>query len=613
VQVVGAVLGGILAVAVLLVGWRRRREVLAWIATRPRQIRIAMAAAALVVILAGAGAGAVSWNYMQHDNGFCTGCHVMAPAFERFTASEHNDLSCHDCHQQSIFASMRQLYLWVAERPDEIGAHAPVANVVCERCHVTGQAEVWQRIASTAGHRMHLESDSSALNDVMCVTCHGLEVHQFAPVNATCAQSGCHESLEIAIGGMESQTTLHCVLCHAFTAEVPALATWDSAAGTLVPGMRQCFSCHEMQQVLAGFEPARDPHQGTCGMCHNPHEQSEARAAASSCTTAQCHVDWRDHPFHVGPRHLNVGQSCTVCHTPHQARVDASDCVGCHRAIVEREDIPRRIRQRLQRVLPFDTAAAAGRIGALPWRHDGASWTLTRDSPAPSVPVPLAVLASTDPAALADLLLPLLTTQPDTFSHRRHESLSCLSCHSTQSGHGRLTFEVPRGCNLCHHQAPATSDCRTCHSSERLSQVVPVTVRVAVEDQQPRDRGVGFAHEIHADASCVSCHTTPVSLAPLESVARCISCHEDHHAADRTCSSCHESAAQPDPHAPPANAHVRCDACHRAETVTRLLPDRSLCLTCHAAQIEHFVGRECTTCHMLATPREFRARLTGGA
>ena len=188
-QIAGFFAGVLIGLAVLVYLWTKRAAIVDWIVTRPRAVRIGLMSAGVVAVVAAAGAGKVSWDYMQHDNDFCTGCHVMGPAFERFTASEHDSLSCHDCHQQSIFASMRQLYLWVAERPEEIGEHSPVANAVCEACHVTEEPEVWQRVASTAGHRTHLESDSSALRDIMCVTCHGQEVHQFVPVDSTCSQA----------------------------------------------------------------------------------------------------------------------------------------------------------------------------------------------------------------------------------------------------------------------------------------------------------------------------------------------------------------------------------------------------------------------------------------
>ena len=81
-------------------------------------------------------------------------------------------------------------------------------------------------------------------------------------MNATCAQSGCHVTIQIKLAKMRDQTDLHCVVCHRFTAEVPLLAAYDSARRTLVPGMKQCLSCHEMQAVLTEFDPARDPHRG---------------------------------------------------------------------------------------------------------------------------------------------------------------------------------------------------------------------------------------------------------------------------------------------------------------------------------------------------------------
>ena len=345
IQIGGALLGAaVVALAVWWV-WRIRGEIIRWLVSRPRQVKMAMGVTAGVVVLGAAVFGKVSWDYMQHDNDFCTGCHVMGPAYQRFTASEHDTLSCHNCHQQSLFASTRQLVLWVAERPDHIPKHAKVPNARCEHCHVTDQPEKWQHIATTAGHRTHLESDSSALKNIQCVTCHGLEVHRFVPVDSTCGQAGCHVNQHISLGPMENQTQLHCVTCHQFTAEVPLLATRDSAAGTLRPAREQCFSCHEMQKVFAQFDTRHDPHNGTCGMCHNPHEQATAQEAAQSCTTAPCHADWRDNAFHSGRNHRDVAANCLICHQPHSAQVDPSDCAGCHEAVSQREDVPPAIRQ----------------------------------------------------------------------------------------------------------------------------------------------------------------------------------------------------------------------------------------------------------------------------
>lgn len=572
-QISGAVIGAVLAVVLVLVVWRRRQRIVAWVRTRPRNTRIALIGGAAAVALFAAGFGTVSWNYMQHDNGFCTGCHVMGPAYVRFTQSEHSTLSCHNCHQQSMYASMRQMYLWVAERPAEIGPHAKVPNAVCMQCHVTGEREVWRRIVSTAGHRTHLESRNPALQNVQCVTCHAVEVHHFAPLDRTCAQSGCHEMNTIALGKMRGQTTLHCTTCHRFTAEVPALATRDSAAGTLRPNERQCFSCHAMQERLAAmnFDPARDPHGGTCGMCHNPHQQETPAAARATCASAGCHADWRKVAFHVGATHRKATESCTTCHLPHQARVDASDCTGCHQAV--------RDRSRLRPPLPFDTTRVRRQVSAAPERPQ----KVKGDAP------------------------PLLdvTAPPDTFSHTRHKNLACITCH-VAARNARLTFTPPRGCQLCHHQTPARNDCARCHAAS-LAGDRPVAVAMAVRGHPPRERSVPFDHQRHAAQRCVACHTTEVTLAATATACR--QCHEPHHAAGRNCGSCHGGAEPKTAHATLADFHVACDNCHTEAVVAQLIPNRTFCQTCHTDKASHHTDRECTTCHFLASPDEFRVHL----
>ncbi|MCH8935273.1 MAG: hypothetical protein IIB90_06075 [Gemmatimonadetes bacterium] len=609
IQIIGAIGALIAGVALAALMWRRRVDITTWLLTRSRGVTFALVTAAVVALVAAAGTGTVSWNYMQHDNGFCTGCHIMAPAFERFTASEHDSLSCHDCHQQSIFVSTRQLYHWVLERPEEIPPHAPVPNEICENCHVTDGGEAWQRVASTAGHRTHLESDSTALRDVMCVTCHGVEVHRFVPVDQTCAQSDCHVDTDITLGRMQGQTSLHCVTCHEFTVEVPLLATRDSAAGALTPNVKQCLSCHEMQAVLAEFDVAFDPHSGSCGMCHNPHVQTVATDANTTCASAACHVDWRTEPFHTGLQHGDVGNQCSVCHEPHRARVDASDCVGCHTTVAEREDIPSELRRRLQQALPFDTTRAIGNSPSL--RPITMGITSGRDSPLWS-DFPLWGIgwgfASQPPSA--HTLQDALTIQPDSFSHAQHSDLSCLTCHVSTSGHGQLTFEAPRGCQICHHQAPTEGECASCHAPQDMRAPVLASIRVQTGEHPTHVRDVGFDHGMHQTVQCVSCHVVPVTLAAASPTKNCVDCHGDHHTANRDCVSCHVGDDYYQPHAPPADAHTGCNTCHDPATIETLLPDQLFCLTCHQTQKEHYPDGECTQCHLQASPEEFRGKLT---
>jgi hypothetical protein len=56
-------------------------------------------------------------------------------------------------------------------------------------------------------------------------------------------------------------------------------------------------------------------------------------------------------------------------------------------------------------------------------------------------------------------------------------------------------------------------------------------------------------------------------------------------------------------------SHVECTSCHAKEIVARLVPDRSFCLGCHPATVDHYAEKECTVCHLLQSPDEFRPRL----
>src|SRR6266568_2114198 len=197
----------------------------------------------------------------------------------------------------------------------------------------------------------------------------------------------------------------------------------------------------------------------------------------------------------------------------------------------------------------------------------------------------------------------------DTFSHDRHKQLACLTCHVTRRPNASLTFLPPRGCQICHHQAPATSDCATCHALGELAPAHAETIAVAVANRPPHTRPVAFSHTTHAELRCTTCHTTVVSLDPAAPVKTCTACHEDHHVARRDCSSCHSGVDMQAAHRDSVDTHVACDACHREATVARLVPDRGLCITCHTAQRDHYATRECTTCHFLATPDDYRAHL----
>jgi hypothetical protein len=137
-----------------------------------------------------------------------------------------------------------------------------------------------------------------------------------------------------------------------------------------------------------------------------------------------------------------------------------------------------------------------------------------------------------------------------------------------------------------------------------------VNVKVEVPRQPPRERSVGFEHAEHADLPCIKCHVTPVSLDTEPAVATCTACHDDHHVAARDCAACHRTDAVVEAHAPPIDAHRNCDECHTASAVAALEPTRTFCLACHSSETDHYREKECSVCHLQASPDEYRARLT---
>jgi hypothetical protein len=611
VMIGGLVIAMLVALAVVVLIWRRRRRIYSWLATRDRGVKLALAAALGAVLLLIVGGGLKANDYVMHDNDFCRGCHIFVPSGQLFVRPDtgdyllvnqlegkHDSLSCHACHPFELKAQTKEMFYWIVARPDKIPPHAKVPRTVCEQCHVQGEAKkTWQRIASTAGHRTHLESDSAPLKDVQCLTCHARTAHRFQPADTTCAQKGCHltDDVKIRLGRMAArfqpanlhplpnEEQLYCNSCHRFTAEAQFVSV-DSAAGTLRPGERQCFSCHEMRQLLTTFDSAKDPHGGSCGMCHNPHTDVKPKDALKSCADSKCHANWRNVPFHVGAAHRKVAERCETCHQPHAARVDASDCTGCHTQV-------RKGGPRIQPPLPFDTTKALQQSGRPIERGRSRG---QGDAP------------PGDPPGKANVPV---ASPPDTFSHQRHRRLACLTCHNTTSRRSKLTFEAPRGCQICHHQGPSRSDCATCHAEDELSPARSVSVQVAVPQHQPHSRDVSFEHSKHTKVQCVQCHTTPVSLDPEPEVKACLTCHEDHHTAQRDCATCHRTAEIKPAHAAPITAHQSCDACHRSTTVQALMPDRGFCLTCHNADDDHHAPRQCTECHFQDSPDGYRSHL----
>src|SRR6266568_804341 len=66
-QIGGFFVGLAIAAWLLVFLWRRRFQIISWVKTRQRGVKVGLAATAAVVVLGTAGFGSISWNYMQHD------------------------------------------------------------------------------------------------------------------------------------------------------------------------------------------------------------------------------------------------------------------------------------------------------------------------------------------------------------------------------------------------------------------------------------------------------------------------------------------------------------------------------------------------------------------
>jgi nitrate/TMAO reductase-like tetraheme cytochrome c subunit len=309
------------------------RAFASWLRGTPTAVQVGLG----VVLLAGVIVGSMlmyrTYDYVQHDNEFCLSCHLMREPFERFAQSAHRGLGCKACHRPNIIQRSQMGLAQVIEAPDSIRVHAHVPNRICAECHIEGDPETWRRIANTAGHRIHLESSAAELDGLMCVECHSSSVHQFAPVDATCGQAGCHENTEIQLGRM-ADLTIHCAACHDFAQPVAAAAAPDTIAVALRPQADECLSCHTMRTMMADL-PEDEPHGAECGACHNPHEQRTPQQAVESCSASGCHT--RPDTLTSYHRGLAPGvlEGCTTCHEAHDFRVhDPGNCLSCHSDIM---------------------------------------------------------------------------------------------------------------------------------------------------------------------------------------------------------------------------------------------------------------------------------------
>jgi nitrate/TMAO reductase-like tetraheme cytochrome c subunit len=496
---------------------------------------MALGIVGMVILLGVGGSGYYAfrtYDYVQHDNDFCLSCHLMAEPYELFAESAHQGLGCKACHQPTLVGRSQMALTQILENPEEISVHADVPNEICADCHIEGDPEKWRSIENSVGHRVHFESEDPVLAGLQCVECHSTSLHEFAPIDRTCAQSGCHEDNIIRLGAM-GDLTIHCAACHTFVAPVEE-AELNPAANVLanevdaaiLPDFEECFSCHVMRTLVQMPEP--DPHSGVCAACHNPHEQEEPSDAVESCATAGCHegVDSLS-AFHRGIEET-VLSSCLNCHAAHDFGLDGSDCASCH-AGADAPGVGSAFADFDHGQHP-DVECASCHVSET--AHAALTAESAEDCSSCHHTAPLSQTCARchtpeeGPRETFTVVRPMVldvgTNDPRramAFPHASHNEVDCASCHTEGTA---LSVTPDLDCQSCHedHHGPEV-DCASCH------EVVPT------EAHPPE--------EAHVTCSGAGCH----ERVPFESVPRtrafCLGCHQDlgDHEPDRACAECH--------------------------------------------------------------------------
>ncbi|MBM3705731.1 MAG: hypothetical protein FJW66_04310 [Actinobacteria bacterium] len=278
----------------------RIRRFWQWIRRHPKKITIPVTCVIVGAISLGGVQFGRFYNYTQTDPNFCQSCHLMQESWDRWDASSHKDISCHDCHQQSLFTSAKQVISFAFASNDKVEKHAVVLDEVCMSCHESGSS-MWIQVAATSGHKVHAEEQNIA-----CVKCHSVTMHRFEPPGQICII--CHEDKPVQIEGMADN---HCAVCHDFLAGEEHIS----------PEREGCLECHQAQTELAVDWPADAPMQYPCGDCHKPHEQVKQVVDCQSCHTVE--------GVHLAEAHS--ASSCITCHKPHNWSVAQREtCLTCH-------------------------------------------------------------------------------------------------------------------------------------------------------------------------------------------------------------------------------------------------------------------------------------------
>ncbi|MDO8526589.1 MAG: NapC/NirT family cytochrome c [Deltaproteobacteria bacterium] len=213
-----------------------------------KKLKIILIAVIVLVALFAVGAYK-GYDYMEHDPRFCQSCHTMDEPFKKWQESPHHMVSCHECHKQTKWQSLHQVWMYITEQPKSVVHHPNLDQKVCAQCHLSQDTQ-WKLVGNTAGHKVHFEKAG-----IDCLECHMKGLHEFVRPVDSCA--GCHPD---KMEGNSKMSFIHCLQCHNFLAK----------GEDLKPTTASCKTCHDRIQTEKLHPPI--PKDTECISCHKPHE-----------------------------------------------------------------------------------------------------------------------------------------------------------------------------------------------------------------------------------------------------------------------------------------------------------------------------------------------------
>jgi hypothetical protein len=291
---------------------------------RPREAPLAFAVYLVFGLAAVAVIGGLLGvrRYTNHSSRFCESCHEVAPEARIWLESEHQDISCQECHHATVREGLAILSVYLLGQMPDV-EHAAVRVRSCAGCHASHDRR-WPEVANSIGHRSHAQPAG-----LHCTDCHGQEMHFGETPRPVCMS--CHEGRDTG----PAHEPMHCLACHDFM----------STSDELRPRSRECMSCHAKQDRPILMPPTAPMHF-VCAGCHEPH------AAGRIAPCSDCH----------GPRELRGGhehpdhQLCADCHEPHEWTSQQRHCSGCHKDLYSHHP-----EKRCESCHRFDTGASKSR------------------------------------------------------------------------------------------------------------------------------------------------------------------------------------------------------------------------------------------------------------